>query len=525
MPYCGVMAGLPFPDSNDEGAKRRKRAATSMPFDPALMAASRAAAERKAEDAEKPISVSQLAGSILAALRAGVPGVVRVVGEVSGFRERTHWYFDLKDPEAVVNCVAFANVAKKSPVPVSDGLQVVVHARVDFYAKSGKISLIVERIEPVGAGALDAKLKALIAELRERGWMDAERKRPLPRCPARIAVVTSRSAAALQDVLDTLRRRAPFIEIVVCDTRVQGEHAAAEIARTLDLVSKHAGALGIDAILLTRGGGSLEDLWCFNEPIVAEAIVRASVPVVAAIGHETDTTIAELVADERAATPTQAAVRLSPDRAELVRQLDAISRRVAVEMETRIRENDRQLMTISRDATSVLRHRIVVAQRSIAMLGGRIERINPLSRLGRLSARLDALAARLPRAVKARFAQDDVLPRLAAAERDLQSVMAAHLTRQGSELETLAARLNAVSPLAVLERGYSMTTLADGTLVKSVTQARIGSDLVTRLADGTVLSKIEGDRSSPRLQGTKVDVKPRRRVKPNVDDGPDLFAS
>lgn len=521
-----MMAGLPFPDSGKESPKRRPRAASSMPFDPAQMAASRAAQDRKTEAADRPLSVSQLATTILAALRAGIPGAVRVVGEVSGFRERTHWYFDLKDADAVVNCVAFANIARKSPVPLRDGLQVLVHARVDFYAKSGKISLIVERIEPVGAGALDAKLRALIAELRELGWMDAERKRALPRYPRKIAVVTSRSAAALQDVLDTLRRRAPFIEVILCDTRVQGDQAAAEIATTIDQVSLHAAQLGIEAILVTRGGGSLEDLWCFNERLVAQSIVRASVPVVAAIGHETDTTIAELVADERAATPTQAAVRLSPDRAELVRQLDTLARRALSEVETQLRESDRHITTAGRDLTAALRHRIVVAQRGVANLGGRLERMNPAGRLSRLSTRLDGLEKRLHRAARARLQQEDITPRLAAVARSVHVAMATALARHQAELDTISARISAVSPLAVLERGYSMTCLADGTLLRNTQQAQIGTELHTRLADGIVQSRVEGDRQSPLSPPTKVDItRPQRKRKSAIDHGPGLFGA
>jgi exodeoxyribonuclease VII large subunit len=527
MPYSGVMAGLPFATPDEEPKKPRRKAATSMPFDPAQMAATRAAAEKKGSAGEpQAVSVSQLAESIHAALKAGIPGTIRVVGEVSGFRDRTHWYFDLKDASAVVNCVAFATAARKSGVQLRDGMQVVVTARIDFYAKSGKVSLIVERIEPVGAGALDAKLRALIAELRELGWMDAERKRPLPKYPMRIAVVTSRTAAALQDVLDTLRRRAPFIEVIVCDTRVQGEQATAEIARTIDEVSRQAKVLGIDAILVTRGGGSLEDLWCFNERMVAEAIVRSSVPVVAAIGHETDTTLAELVADERAATPTQAAVRLSPDRAELLRQVDVLGRRMMMAMDGQIRGQTRQMDTRVRDLGAALRHRVVVAQRGVVQLGARLERLSPSNRLARLSGRLESLSQRVPRAMRARLGLLDMQPRLAAAERGLLSAMQAALTEEKSELDTLAARLAAVSPMAVLERGYSMTTLADGSLVRHTGQAPVGSELHTRLADGIVRSRVEGDESSPLRRASALEPRPsRRKRRVESDDTPGLFGS
>jgi exodeoxyribonuclease VII large subunit len=218
--------------------------------------------------------------------------------------------------------VLFANVVRKHRIVLRDGLEVVVTGSLEFYAKAGKLSFIGTNAQPVGAGALDLAFKQLCEELRGLGWFDEVRKRPLPTFPRRVAVITSRSSAALQDVLDTMRRRCPAVEVALVDARVQGESAAAELRAKLVALSLRHREMGVDAIIITRGGGSAEDLWAFNDRALAEAILKCPVPVVAAIGHETDTTIAELVADVRAATPTQAAMRLTPDGDTLLEQVD-----------------------------------------------------------------------------------------------------------------------------------------------------------------------------------------------------------
>ncbi len=260
-----------------------------------------------------PLTVSQLAQRIGETIGGGFPQPVRVVGEVSGFKPNTHWYFNLKDADSVIGCVMFSSTARSALFTPSDGQQVVVTGRPDFWAKGGKTSFVVSRIEPVGQGALDAAFKALCDELRALGWFDQARKRPIPRFPRRVAVVTAATGAALQDVLVTMRRRCPAVEVGVVDVAVQGDGAAQDISAVFRWLGREHRRLGVEVILLTRGGGSKEDLWTFNERVVAEAIVRSPIPVVAAIGHEVDFTIAELVADERAATPTQAAMKVTPD--------------------------------------------------------------------------------------------------------------------------------------------------------------------------------------------------------------------
>ena len=303
-----------------------------------------AAAETIASGDKLPWTVADLAREIKGAITRGLPAKVRVVGEVSNLSDRNHWFFSLKDESASIRAVMFASATRRVGFPVRDGQAVVATGRVDFYDAQGSVQLYVDKLEPVGEGARELALRAMIEELRALGYFDQERKRALPAVPTRIAVVTSRSAAALQDVVDTARRRWAGCELVLIDVRVQGSEAAAQIAAALRALSAGGASRGIEAVLLTRGGGSIEDLWAFNERVVADAVFDCVLPIVAAIGHETDTTVAELVADRRCATPTQAAMTLVPDRAGLQEQVDQYARRMAPSLRRRV-ELDRHRLT------------------------------------------------------------------------------------------------------------------------------------------------------------------------------------
>jgi exodeoxyribonuclease VII large subunit len=440
---------------------------------------------------EGVLTITQLAARIDAALKGGVPGRVKVVGEISNVSNRTHWYFSLKDEGALIAAVAFASTARKLRVLPTQGDRVIATGRLDFFAPSGRVSLIVDELEPVGQGSLERELKARVEALRERGWLDPESKRPLPAFPRAIGVVTSKDGAAVQDIIDTARRRCPAVTLRIVDVRVQGERAATEVAEAVRLLSAHARRLGIDAILVTRGGGSLEDLWAFNELPVAEAIRNATVPVVAAIGHETDTTIAELVADWRAATPTQAAMRLIPDRVALEEQLDAQSRRIATAARQHaIAERKRlsmlanrpslrdparvldahhdRLVSLIRRLDGAARARVLHAERRLHRAASRLERHRPGVIQARREESLNAMQDRLARAVRTRL-------------------------RLGAEsLDALHRELHAVGPDQVLARGFSVTTTADGRLVREPAQVRPGDELLTRLRSGTVRSGVLG---------------------------------
>ncbi len=482
-----------------------------LPFDPARMAQARAIQRESDRAAEAPMSVSQLAGRISHALSAGLPAKLRVIGEVSGFRERTHWYFDLKDAGAVVNCAMFATAARKALFTPRNGQEVVVTGRIDFYDKQGKVSLLVEKIEPVGAGALELAFRALCEELRGLGWFDPARKRPIPSCPKRVAVVTSRSAAALQDVLDTMRKRCPSTLVQLVDVRVQGQGAAEEVAAAVRWLGTLGGPGRPEVILVTRGGGSMEDLWAFNERIVAEAIVRSTIPVVAAIGHETDTTIAELVADLRCATPTQAAMRLTPDRRLLIEQLDSLERRMHASALRGLKDRRRRVVTVARHPffadpragidrerrhlETVAKHlRAAAGSRArnatarLERLAGKLEAFRPAAMQARRGAVLDGVTVRLSAAVRARIAAADP----SALEDRLGRGIDVRLDRAGDRLVALGRQLDAVGPESVLRRGYSYTLREGGGLVRSVGDVSPGQGLITRVADGEIRSTVSG---------------------------------
>ncbi len=484
---------------------------------------------------DQPWSVSTLADRIDTALKQGLPKTVRVQGEVSGFRDRTHWYFDLKDENAVVNITMFASAARRSRAKPVNGQAFVITGRVEFYAPGGRTSLIATSISPVGIGELEQRYRELCEQIRALGWFEQERKRPLPTFPKRIAIVTSRTGAALQDVLDTARRRMPAVELVLVDVRVQGAAAAGEVAHAIEALGRNHARLGLDAILITRGGGSMEDLWAFNEKIVAEAIVNAPIPVVAAIGHETDTTIAELVADLRCATPTQAAMKMIPDRVALLTQVDSLERRLRSDVRRQldnarrtIRTHQRRPSLVSPDAllnrqrdrltaldqnlTGLLTRQLDRARTHLAHLGQTLTRLSPQSLHTQRVAAVDAATRRL---------HDAITHRLDRAR-----------TRIGDSYR----HLEAVSPLKILDRGYTITTDDSGRVLRSATGINPGQRLTTRFPDGQVYSITESTPDTPDTpksrESPKPDPKPSpsrsstRRKKPPPDDPPqmDLFA-
>lgn len=433
------------------------------------------------QDTEQPrgdraMTVAELAGQIKRALMDGLPRKVRVVGEVSNLSDRTHWFFSLKDGSAAMRCVCFASNAKRVGFPMRDGMQVVVTGRVDFYDAQGSVQLYVDTIEPVGQGALELKLRQMIAELKELGYFDLEHKRPLPTMPTRIAVVTSRNAAALQDVINTVSQRWAGCQLYLYDVRVQGEQAAGEIAEALKRLSKHGKKLGIDAVILTRGGGSIEDLWAFNERVVADAVYACSLPIVAAIGHETDTTVAELVADVRCATPTQAAMTLVPEREALHHQVHQLGQRLSLTVRRNLEHGQHRL-------TAATRHPLFR---------------NPQRLIDRSAQQLDETVRRLGSAMPRRLAVDS------------------------ARLDALTRQLGAVNPNNVLDRGYSYTLGPDGKVLRLAADTKAGDRLTTVLADGRIASVVQTDASAPTASAPPKP-RPRRKRARKADPGPSLF--
>jgi len=467
----------------------------------------------------KAITVSQLAVKIDHAIKAGLADRFEVIGEISSLSHRTHYYFSLKDDKAVIGAVLFASAAKRMPYTPTHGDSVIAKGRIEYYAPSGRISLIVTSMTPVGAGDLEAQYKQRCDELRERGWFDPATKQPLPTFPRRIAVVTSKDGAAVADVIDTMGKRCPSIELMVVDVRVQGESAKGQIANAIVKLNAHAGRLGIDAILLTRGGGSLEDLWAFNEMEVAQAIHDSSVPIVAAIGHETDTTIAELVADERCATPTQAAMRLSPDRQALHEQLCSLRSRLDRTVRSELRYEKQRLDAItSSRSMSDPRQVIAIHRDRLDAFTDRLRGAAGVS-IGARRSKLDRIALTLarhqPAAAHARREE-----RLAGLADRLGRVMRRKIASKRDELGSISRELCVIGPAQVLARGFTVTATEDGALVRSANDTSPGQTIITAFADGKVRSSVEGGSgpSDPRLAKTPM---PKRkstsRNKPNPD--------
>ncbi len=484
---------------------------TRLPFDPSKMKQSASTPTPQTDQttpANKPWTVTRLCEHINAALRDGLPPTVAVTGEISGLKRQTHAYFTLKDAESVVSCVMFAPKLKRAP-EFNDGQRVIATGRVEHWARGGRTQLYIDTIQPVGAGDLEAELRKRVERARSLGYLDEQRKRPLPTIPRRIAIITSRTSAALQDVLDTTRRRWPAAEIITIDVRVQGDDAVPQITAALNTIARNHTELAIDTVILTRGGGSIEDLWAFNEWPVAEAIVKSPVPIVAAIGHETDTTLAELVADLRAATPTQAAMRATPDGDALREQLDQLAARLRTALNRRAAAERRHLDAIarrplftdpaatSRAARTHLRHRaraLLAAQREhaaryerrLARAAARLAAVRPERVYARRSARIEAAHHRLRRAIANRLA----LRRHATAADDLVNSAADHLARTADRLAALERELVLASPMHVLKRGYSVTRTPAGDILRSPNDASPGDAIETILADGTLHSRV-----------------------------------
>jgi exodeoxyribonuclease VII large subunit len=410
-----------------------------------------------------PLSVGQLARILKS--RLAELGRVRVEGELSrlNWASSGHLYFTLKDESAALSCAVWKSArARALGVEPTEGARVVVTARIDFYEPRGSLTLIVEKLEPLGLGALLVELEKLKAQLRARGWFD--RKRPLPALPRMVGVVTSRDGAAWQDFQQTLRKRWPDYPLRLCHTQVQGPGAAASIARAIERLA----ASGVDVIALVRGGGSLEDLWAFNERAVAEAIWNSPVPIVSGVGHETDVTLADLVADLRAHTPTDAAQSVIPSRAEYDERLERAFAYLGEAIHARLLR---------------ARHAVELAagRRLWLSLRTRVERER--GALARLAARF---AARDPRARIAPLEQ-----RLLHNGQRIRTAGARALDARTHRIALAARGLDATSPLAVLGRGYSVT-LASGpggaVAVRDAASVAAGAELVTLFARGRVHS-------------------------------------
>jgi exodeoxyribonuclease VII large subunit len=389
-----------------------------------------------------------------------------------------HLYFNLKDAKAQVRCAMFRLKAQYLRFKPADGQRVLARARVSLYEARGEFQLIVEHMEEAGQGALLRAYEELKARLAAQGLFDAARKRPLPKLPRRIGVITSPSGAAIRDVLHVIERRFPLTEIELLPVPVQGREAPPAIVAMLAAASK---AKRHDVLLLTRGGGSIEDLWAFNDESIARAIHASAIPVVSAVGHEIDFTIADFVADVRAPTPSAAAELLVFDGAELRRRI----------------ERDRTQLTLC-----LRRHLRSLAQR-IDHGQARLRAMHPRARLRAGRERLRGLRKRLrSRHPRSRLRQWREYLRGLSQRLRVATLSKLRLSRQQSR--ELGRALHAVSPLATLQRGYAIVSDAEsGTIIRSTAQATPQSRLVTRVADGEFSVRVEGDSATQRTDHQK----------------------
>jgi exodeoxyribonuclease VII large subunit len=397
----------------------------------------------------KVLSVSELTRAIKGVLEDAFPSVW-VAGEISNLARPSsgHLYLSLKDAEAQLRAVIWRSIGLRLRFEPKDGLEVIARGRLGLYPPRGEYQLVIEELHPKGLGALELALRQLKEKLFRLGYFDPQRKKLLPRFPRRVALVTSPSGAAIRDMLEILGRRWPAVEVCVCAVRVQGDGAGEEIAVAIRRLNQlHAsGALPVDVLIVGRGGGSVEDLWSFNEECVARALFASRIPVVSAVGHEIDLTIADLVADRRALTPSEAAELVVPHRDELLEGLRGVEGQL------------RGLLT----------QRLERARERLYDLAGRRAFRLPLERVHEQERRLDDWAERLRRAGGQRLLQ----------------------WRQ--RLEGFAAQLETLSPLNVLGRGYSLTrTETEQAVVRRSDQVRPGDRLVTLVQQGRIVSRVE----------------------------------
>jgi exodeoxyribonuclease VII large subunit len=416
-------------------------------------------------------------------------GQVWISGEVSNFSQPSsgHWYFTLKDDSAQVRCAMFRNSNRRVTFRPQHGQQVLVRANITLYEPRGDYQIIVESMQPAGEGLLQQKYEQLKAMLAEEGLFDQQHKKALPSPAHCIGVITSKTGAALHDILHVLKRRDPSLPVVIYPTAVQGEDAPGQVVRAIELANaRHE----CDVLIVGRGGGSLEDLWCFNDERVARAIFASPIPIVSAVGHETDVTIADFVADLRAPTPSAAAEIVSRNQQELLRQL----------------QSGQQRLEMAMDYFLANRHR------RFTQLFHRLQQQHPQLRLTRQQAELEKLRQRMRFALETqmkradqrqqrvmqRLNQQNPQPRIHRAQSRIQQLeyrlaenIHARLSTTRERFGKVVTHLEAVSPLSTLARGYSVTTTANDAVLKQTKQVTAGDMLTTRVADGWIESEVK----------------------------------
>jgi len=443
----------------------------------------------KKKNNTKIYTVSEINSLIKAVLADILPEKLVVKGEISNWKHHSsgHCYFSLKDENAVLNCVMWSSDFRLVKFKPADGVAVFASGFIDVYEPQGKYQLYVEKLEPAGVGALQLAFEQLVKRLAAEGFFDENHKRPLPPYPQRIGILTSESGAAIGDIVHSITTRWPCVRLFLYPVPVQGEGAAEEIAEAIRDVNRRNKELKLDLLIVGRGGGSLEDLWAFNEEVLARAIYNSKIPIISAVGHEYDTTIADLVADKRAATPTKAGVVAVPDVKEVQEQLNYIENRIVSEIKWKIQSYNEELRNIlvspvfKRPKSLVqnaqqrvdelgsrmeqyLKNKLLTAQKKLHEVYDKVIRIEPHRFLGKLFVELNNMQNRANTAIQG-----------ALSKRRMQ------FTAQEN-------RLAGLNPKSVLQRGYSITTNAKtGFLIRKKDDIEIGDLIITELAQENLI--------------------------------------
>ena len=437
--------------------------------------------------ADNIYSVSQLNQSVRLMLENQL-GAVWLTGEISNFSQPVsgHWYLSLKDENAQVRCAMFRMKNLRVSFRPTNGIQVLVRANVSLYEPRGDYQLIIESMHLAGEGLLMQQFEALKLKLAAEGLFAQHLKKNLPHFSKAVGIITSKTGAALQDILHILQRRDPSLKIIIYPTAVQGKDAATDIAQMIELANQRQ---EVDVLIVGRGGGSLEDLWCFNEEMVARAIFHSHLPVISAVGHETDVTIADFVADVRAPTPSAAAELVSRNQTELLQQLQYRRQRLEIALDRLFAEKQQKLRHLSlRLHNQHPQAQLRIQQQLITQLSHRLQQ-SLRHRWQKTAENLTALSMRLYKnPLPLRLQQYE--QQLAQLKVRLNSHMNLTLSLQQKQLAHLCGKLDSLSPLKVLARGYSITQNQQNFTIRSMKDVNVGEQIKTRLPDGDIISQV-----------------------------------
>ena len=437
--------------------------------------------------ADNIYSVSQLNQSVRLMLENQL-GAVWLTGEISNFSQPVsgHWYLSLKDENAQVRCAMFRMKNMRVSFRPTNGMQVLVRANVSLYEPRGDYQLIIESMHLAGEGLLMQQFEALKLKLAAEGLFAQHLKKNLPHFSKAVGIITSKTGAALQDILHILQRRDPSLKIIIYPTAVQGKDAATDIAQMIELANQRQ---EVDVLIVGRGGGSLEDLWCFNEEMVARAIFHSHLPVISAVGHETDVTIADFVADVRAPTPSAAAELVSRNQTELLQQLQYRRQRLEIALDRLFAEKQQKLKHLSlRLHNQHPQAQLRIQQQLITQLSHRLQQ-SLRHRWQKKAENLTALSMRLYKnPLPLRIQQYE--QQLAQLKVRLNSHMNLMLSLQQKQLSHLCGKLDSLSPLKVLARGYSITQNQQNFTIRSIKDVNVGEHIKTRLTDGNIISQV-----------------------------------